>query len=87
MNNEDYLEYKKYMIEQKERVGKIEEIKDEYRRLLISLSNIDEKIMELASEKSMMDDARLWIEEKFNFDPKDFVTKRINGKEYYEKEK
>tara|TARA_R100000306_G_C4370983_1_gene139942 strand:- start:667 stop:909 length:243 start_codon:yes stop_codon:yes gene_type:complete len=79
MINEDYLEYK-------ERVGKIEEIKDEYRSLLISLSNIEEKIMELASEKSMMDDARLWMEEKFNFDPKDFITERINGKAYYEKE-
>ena len=61
------------------------DIKDEYRSLLIQLSNIDEKIIELDSERNQLDHARLQMEVKYNLDPKDFVTERINGKDYYVK--
>ena len=59
------------------------EISEEYRRLLIELDNTQNEINALEFDRNQLDNARLQMEVKYNLDPKDFVTERINGKDFY----
>tara|TARA_R100001143_G_C3245316_1_gene81037 strand:+ start:62 stop:250 length:189 start_codon:yes stop_codon:yes gene_type:complete len=61
----------------------MEEIKNEYRSLLIEIDNTQKEIIALEIDKDQLDNARLQMEKRYNFDPKNFVTERINGKDYY----
>ena len=61
----------------------MEEIKNEYRSLLIELDNTQKEIIALDIDRNQLDHARLQMEVKYNLNPKDFVTERINGKDYY----
>ena len=59
------------------------EIREEYRSFLIAIENTQKEIIALEWDKNLLDNARLQMEKKYNLDPKDFVTERINGKDYY----
>ena len=59
------------------------EIREEYRSFLIAIENTQKEISALEIDKDLLDNARLQMEKRYNLDPKDFVTKRINGKDYY----
>lgn len=59
------------------------EIREEYRSFLIAIDNTQKEIIALEWDKNLLDNARLQMEKKYNLDPKDFVTERINGKDYY----
>ena len=59
------------------------EIREEYRSFLIAIENTQKEISALEIDKDQLDNARLQMEKKYNLDPKDFVTERINGKDYY----
>ena len=59
------------------------EIREEYRSFLIAIDNTQKEIIALEWDKNQLDNARLQMEKKYNLDPKDFVTERINGKDYY----
>ena len=59
------------------------EIREEYRSFLIAIDNTQKEISALEWDKNLLDNARLQMEKRYNLDPKDFVTERINGKDYY----
>ena len=59
------------------------EIREEYRSFLIAIENTQKEISALEIDKDQLDNARLRMEKRYNLDPKDFVTERINGKDYY----
>jgi len=59
------------------------EIREEYRSFLIAIENTQKEIIALEIDKDQLDNARLQMEKRYNLDPKDFVTERINGKDYY----
>jgi len=59
------------------------EIREEYRSFLIAIENTQKEISALEIDKDLLDNARLQMEKRYNLDPKDFVTERINGKDYY----
>ena len=59
------------------------EIREEYRSFLIAIENTQKEIIALEIDKDQLDNARLRMEKRYNLDPKDFVTERINGKDYY----
>ena len=61
----------------------MEEIKNEYSGLLIELQAMNDQIAQLDDLRNLIDNQRLQMEKRYNFDPKNFVTERINGKDYY----
>jgi hypothetical protein len=72
------------MIKENKEMKKInKEIREEYRSFLIAIENTQKEISALEIDKDLLDNARLQMEKRYNLDPKDFVTERINGKDYY----
>ena len=72
------------MIKENKEMKKInKEIREEYRSFLIAIDNTQKEIIALEIDKDQLDNARLRMEKRYNLDPKDFVTERINGKDYY----
>ena len=62
-----------------------EENFEEFENILNHTQSTLKEIEKLEYTLTLLDKQRFKMEEEFGFDPKNFVSERINGKDYYNK--